>query len=1031
MSEQLLKAIILLFAIIAKVDGLSKDERITIRNFLYNRLNDATAGYYFSLFNQLIAQYEKREGKIGLEEKIREEKRELEKISRQINHELTQHQKIVLILDIISLSMADGKISKGEEDIIYSICKSIRIRRDDVDAIKSFALAGKMEDFEDDRFLVVAPHRNGLSERTRFIETINLEGFIAFLGLENYTGTYFLKYVGSSLIFLNNIPIKPHEMRIMPSGSTIRGSNIKTLFYSDIASIFKNHEKGSEISFTATEINYKFKSGDIGLRDVSLKEQSGTLVGIMGSSGSGKSTLMNILNGNERPGSGKVEINGIDIHRDRKKIEGIIGYVPQHDLLIEDLTVFQNLFYAAKLCFGNLNEQEINNLVHNTLSSLGLLEFKHLKVGNPMEKIISGGQRKRLNIGLELLREPAVMFVDEPTSGLSSRDSENIMDLLKELTLKGKLIFVVIHQPSSDIFKLFDKLIILDIGGYPIYYGNPVQAVTYFKNEFNLVDSDQGECITCGNVNPEQIFNIIETKVVNEFGRLTAERKVPPEQWYGSFKQKILISEVPDRREKLKSTLKIPGRLKQLKVFAIRDFLSKISNRQYLLINLLEAPVLAVILAGIVRFFPSSGYGGTGEYFFSTNVNIPAYIFMSTIVALFMGMTISAEEIFRDRKILKRESFLNLSRSSYLVSKMLILFSLSAIQTFTYTFIGNSILEIQGMLLPFWLILFSTSCFANLLGLNISSSFNSAVTIYILIPILLIPQILLSGVVVKFDELNPRMTNMDKVPVVGEIMASRWAFEAAMVTQFKENLFEKPFFDLDKQMGNSEFRNIYYIPTLLSKLDYCFVHFRDTDPGIITQVNRNFLLLKNEIGKELEKFGPHQLRDYDNLELSEFSAETYENTKHFLQVVKKVYIRRYNEAMKEKEKLIDLMANSPENRIIFERIKKENFNERIEDMVTRRSEALRITEGRDKLIQKIYPVFYEEENPDHPLDFRTIFYASSKHFLGKRFDTLWFNMAMIWFMTFFLIITLYFDVLKWIIQLPEFLRIKKERIIHE
>ena len=149
------------------------------------------------------------------------------------------------------------------------------------------------------------------------------------------------------------------------------------------------------------------------------------------------------------------------------------------------------------------------------MSSLGLTETKDLKVGSPLEKTISGGQRKRLNIGLELLREPSVLFVDEPTSGLSSRDSENIMDLLKELSLKGKMVFVVIHQPSSYIFKMFDKLVILDFGGYQIYYGNPVEAVTYFKSIVDMIDKEQGSCIECGNVNPEQIFNIIETKVVN------------------------------------------------------------------------------------------------------------------------------------------------------------------------------------------------------------------------------------------------------------------------------------------------------------------------------------------------------------------------------------------------------------------------------------------------------------------------------------------------------------------------------------
>jgi ABC-type multidrug transport system ATPase subunit len=127
-----------------------------------------------------------------------------------------------------------------------------------------------------------------------------------------------------------------------------------------------------------------------------------------------------------------------------------------------------------------------------------------------MNKKISGGQRKRLNCGLELIREPSVLFVDEPTSGLSSRDSENIMDLLKELALKGKLIFVVIHQPSSEIFKMFDKLMITDTGGYPIYHGNPLDAIVYFKTAVQAINQSESECTRCGNVNPEQIFNIIE-----------------------------------------------------------------------------------------------------------------------------------------------------------------------------------------------------------------------------------------------------------------------------------------------------------------------------------------------------------------------------------------------------------------------------------------------------------------------------------------------------------------------------------------
>src|SRR5690606_13610026 len=255
---------------------------------------------------------------------------------------------------------------------------------------------------------------------------------------------------------------------------------------------------------------------------------------------------------------------------------------------IEDLTVYQNLYYAAKLCFADRPEEEIDALVLRVLEDLGLAEIRDLKVGSPLRKTISGGQRKRLNIGLELLREPAVLFCDEPTSGLSSRDSENIIDLLKKLALKGKLVFAVIHQPSSDIFKMFDKLLILDTGGYQIYYGNPVDAITYFKRSINLINSEEGECHECGNVNPEQILNIIESKVINEYGHFTKERKIPAEQWNEIFQKCHKLTNIRTAPEAPHSTLSIPSRLKQTALFAIRDVQAKLHNRQYLVINLLE-----------------------------------------------------------------------------------------------------------------------------------------------------------------------------------------------------------------------------------------------------------------------------------------------------------------------------------------------------------------------------------------------------------------------------------------------------------
>jgi ABC-type multidrug transport system ATPase subunit len=708
-----------------------------------------------------------------------------------------------------------------------------------------------------------------------------------------------------------------------------------------------------------------------------------------------------------------VKINGIDIHREPEKIEGVIGFVPQDDLLIEDLTVYENLYFAAKLCFSDKPEEEINTLVLKVLEDLGLEEIKGLRVGSPLRKTISGGQRKRLNIGLELLREPAVLFCDEPTSGLSSRDSENIIDLLKELSLKGKLVFAVIHQPSSDIFKMFDKLLILDTGGFKIYYGNPVDAVVYFKKSINLVNSDEGECHECRNVNPEQIFNIIEAKVINEYGHFTNERKISAEQWNAIYKQNYKPFQVETSKEVPHSTLNIPTRLKQAHLFSLRDIRAKIHNRQYMIINLLEAPVLAFILAMIVRYYNVDDTLLTG-YVFGKNLNLPAYLFMSVIVALFMGLTVSAEEIIRDRKILKREAFLHLSRSSYILSKISILFMLSAIQTLAFVAVGNSILEIQGMFFQHWFILFTTSCFANLLGLNISSAFNSAVTIYILIPLLIIPQLILSGVVVKFDKLNPAIGNTATVPLVGDLMASRWAFEAAMVSQYKDNDYERKFYMYDKTMANADYQKVYFLPEIQTRLQYCLNNSKSTDPAIKEKVASNFDLIRHELSGEADVTKLPFAR-FEDLTPAKFDQAVFDAAYDYIEKIKGFYVKRYNSADQAKDKFVLSQTSTPEEEAAFTRLRESYHNEAIAELVKNTSETHRIIEKDGKLIQKIYPI-YKDPDPDHAIDFNAQFYMPQKHFLNQNIDTFFFNTGVIWSMTLVLALTLYLDVLRRIID---------------
>ena len=992
-----------LFAIIADVDELTNKSRIVVENFLNQRLSKDQVDVYLQHYDEYLETHHKvSKKKEGKRKKTAVNSVKVLKICTQINAELEQRQKVFVLIRLVEYINIGKRPSEQEIEFVETVADVFNIPAEELKDITAFVNCTK-ENIPDSPKVLIINSAESLSD-VKSNKHIQHETLGCCLGIYHVESVnmYVLQYFGTDELLLNGQIIDPKRIYILTQGSSLRSSKVSPIYYSDIISSFMSDRSQQKIVFAADDITYRFKGGKVGLHPLTFSEESGSLIGIMGASGSGKSTLLNILNGAYTPYSGTVSINGVDIHHDTAGVSGMIGYISQDDLLIEELTVYQNLFLNAKLCFDGLSDEQIKERVDNTLSALGLYEIKDIQVGNPMNKKISGGQRKRLNCGLELIREPSVLFVDEPTSGLSSRDSENIMDLLKELALKGKLIFVVIHQPSSEIFKMFDKLMIMDTGGYPIYLGNPLDAIVYFKTEVNAINQTESECERCGNVNPEQIFNIIEAKVVDEYGNLTDKRKTSPKQWNDIYNQKFnneLNKEAPPMPE---VEFKTPNFLNQFKVFVTRDVLSKITNNQYLAINLLEAPLLGFILSYFLRYILVGGES-EGEYVFYENDNIIIYMFMAVIVALFLGLTVSAEEIFKDQKIRKRESFLNLSKGSYLISKIIIMFTLSAIQMFSFIIVGNSILGIQGMLWDYWLILFSTACFANMLGLNISASFNSAVTIYILIPFLIIPQILFSGVLVKFERLNPTITSQSVVPPIGQIMASRWSFEALAVNQFMENEYQKLFYDFDQQMSESNFKKNFWIPALKAKIGTIKNWLKDKSKSTDEEIANDLSTLRNELNKENELFEDLTFDSIDELNVENVTEETMEEVSLHLSTLNKVYIRQYNANSDQKDAIIRERQSTKEDKKAFNQLRDEYENESLSDLVTNKTEFNQISEYDGELIQRADPVYnIPRGNGSH-------FYTPVKKFFGQVYSTKTANVAVLWFMSILLMISLYFD----------------------
>lgn len=1013
MSEEILKALMQLFAIISKQDeGTTAEQRDFVESFLSSQLNNQKVQEYMKLYDEMSGSGEEGQESAQGASKLTSMKDSVRTLSicRKINKTLTQKQKVIVLIRLFEMLMSENLYTDQRIGIIKTVANVFNISNEELEIINNFIRNDSPEKMDSEELLVINSldtQANGLELKYKHITSHGLDNSICILRIKS-ADLYFVKYIGTSEILLNGMAFNIKKVYLLPQGSTFRVPK-GTIYYTDIASKFLSAENVNRLSFKAENLVYRFPNGATGLRNINISEEFG-LVGIMGASGSGKTTLLNVLSGIETPYSGTVTLNGLDIHKDSDEAKSMIGYIAQDDFLIEDLTVYENLYYSSKLCFKNLSDEEIKVLAEKTLTNLGLFEIKDIKVGTPLNKKISGGQRKRLNIALELIREPSVLFVDEPTSGLSSRDSENVMDLLKELSTQMKLIFVVIHQPSSDIFKMFDKLFIMDTGGYPIYNGNPIEAVMYFKQATRQINAEVGECPACGNVNPELLFSIIESKEVNDFGQFTQQRIKNPLEWNELFLQNMQFKPVDDVTTIPPRSFMIPDKLKQLGIFIKRDVLSKVSNLQYMLINLLEAPVMALFLTVVIKYTPDNSL----TYIFRENENVPPYIFMSIIIALFIGLSVSAEEIFRDRKILKRERFLNLSRSSYLLSKVAILFTLSAIQMAIFVIIGNTIIGVKGLGIEYWAVLFAISCSANMLGLNISSAFNSAVTIYILIPLLVIPQMALGGAMFNFDKINKIFGGgKGNAPVIADVMPSRWAYEALAVIQFKNNKYEQNLYDIEQIESLANFKQVFYIPELNKIIDESLSLSKDLNDSNKEKLADNLLILRNEI--KLEKAGFSDLPDFnaENLIPGKFNRDLANESRSFIDKLDDKYITLYNAASKKKGTIIKSLQDEY-GKEGYVKLGDDYDNEFLNDIVKKTTAKNKILRSEGRLVQNCDPVFLFPENKT--LSLRAHFFAPYKYVFGLRMNTLAFNLIIIWLMSAVMYMTLYYDVLKKLIE---------------
>lgn len=569
----------------------------------------------------------------------------------------------------------------------------------------------------------------------------------------------------------------------------------------------------------------RFKNGAVGLDGVSFSATRGEMICVMGASGCGKSSLLRALAGQFAPLRGEVLLNGLSLYENFDALKQYVTYIPQFDAFDEHLTIEENLDFAAAIRSPYLSRRERTRRIDGKLAELGLNERRDNVVGATHRKTLSGGERKRLNIGLDMIGSADIYLFDEPTSGLSSKDSEHVMEIIRAMA-HNKIVIVTIHQPSSKIFQMFNKAILLDRGGRMVFFGTPSEMLSYFAEAEHQqhFGTPLGGCPACGTTRPEFVFDVLETPLrdlggdviyeENDRGQLVPVRRYSPDYWRDKYEAWRLMRDVrqpsaeppaPDTQGVMSEArrswrTRLREEFIQFRTLVSRAFISKLRNRGNLLTTIVEAPLLAILIGAVLR------YSEQGTYDFASSFHIPTYLFLSLVVAMFLGLTNSVDDIIRDRPVLQRERNLNVRLGYYILAKVLTLSIFAVIQSILYILIGNYILEVRGMFWIFLAAMVLTAVSGIAIGLLISSLASEGKTAVNIIPIVLIPQIILGGALIKYEEMN---RNLDfvysisrwfsenpeagaprsdlQVPLICEFMPMRWSYEALVFAQAKLN----------------------------------------------------------------------------------------------------------------------------------------------------------------------------------------------------------------------------------------------------
>ncbi len=543
----------------------------------------------------------------------------------------------------------------------------------------------------------------------------------------------------------------------------------------DANGVFARREYNGNVTIECVSLTVDVvKAGTVQrlLNPVSLTVFPSELIAVMGPAGAGKTTLLRALNGYTRPAQGNVLFNGADLYQYYDRFRLQLGYVPQDDIIHALLTVEEALYFTAKLR-TDLREDEIRTRIKRVLTDLNIDDIGQRQIGSPEKKVISGGQRKRVNIAMELLSEPNVLFLDEPTSGLSSYDALQVVRLLHRLAGDGKTIILTIHQPSLDIYQQFDNLIMVSRDKGSSSSG----ALAYFGPAFpDSIEFFRPQNGPRRDPSPELLLDGLAEKHTADWVNIYDRSR---------FKEEFVhkrAGTMPSASEKTGTTSAVRKfGFGQWWTLVRRNTILRLRDRSQTAFMLLQATLFPVLMAVV--------FGSLTQP--DSIPDLPAWLdyarklstvhFLMVVAAIWFGCNNAARDIVGEWAIFQRERMVSLKLPSYVFSKAAVLAVLGLVQCLILCGVIFVFCHLSGPFVPTLWTLWLAYQVGVAIGLLISSLADTTESAIALLPIPLLCMILLSG------GIKPVHTMPPVARWLAQASPSRWAFEANIVMEAGEH----------------------------------------------------------------------------------------------------------------------------------------------------------------------------------------------------------------------------------------------------